>query len=199
MTSSAASPLWVCPGPRTERDADTDRKSGAPLAALHPTLLPGACRLRGASGPHRPAGVRAGLLAQRPPRPRARPQPQGWDSARRDEAHNRGSSARPVGSPGWEALSCRCHLRDHTPLALCSGHDVSVGRLGLVAVRTQTRSHRDWRLPGPGSLGLPRPGSPVARKIFLVTVAGSRRSMLIIHISAPSKHCQGRSSIILGK
>ncbi|EPY74100.1 hypothetical protein CB1_002300022 [Camelus ferus] len=66
--------------------------------------------------------------------------PEGWDSARRDEAHNRGSSARPVGSPGWEALSCRCHLRDHTPLALCSGHDfLTSGSMSVSAEKKPIR------------------------------------------------------------
>lgn len=92
----------------------------------------------------------------------------------------------PPGYPGWEALSWGCLSRDHTPLALCSGHDVSVGSLGWVAIWTQTWSRWDQRLPGPGTLGLPRLDCPiVARNGLLVTIVESRRSMLILRISAP--------------
>lgn len=76
-----------------------------------------------------------------------------------------------------------CHLRDHAPLALFSGHDLREGSLGRLP-----RALRSGYPEIKGCLAL-EPcdsiilGSPIP--VLLITAFELRRSMLILHISAP--------------
>lgn len=135
----------------------TQPTQGWPLCRRHySTRTPGACRQR-SGGSSTARGVPRGSTCSAPrscalDRNRSTGAARGGMRRITEQTDPRGLF--PAGRPGIGGATGGVT----PPLALLSGHDLSGGSGGRASSRTQTRLPRDHRLPGPGTLGLSRPG-----------------------------------------